>query len=222
MAKPPYKGVNSYCLKPAPSLHCEGPKHSHGEEQPAMPVSDDERSKIMALHDQGIDNLTIAKKLNLPIRTVGSTVAWKKIRSTPGVTLSAEESESIETAIEATFGLERDLQKALRANLDQMQPGLKEGDGGKEFTTPSGRIDILAVDADQTRIVIELKAGTADRDAVGQILSYIGDLQGEGKGKVRGILIAGDFTHRAVSAANAVPNIELRKYGFKFTFSPVK
>jgi RecB family endonuclease NucS len=75
---------------------------------------------------------------------------------------------------------------------------------------------------DHTQVVIELKAGTADRDAVGQILSYMGDLQGEAGGKVRGILVAGHFTDRAISARRAVPNVELRKYGFKFSFESVR
>jgi len=69
--------------------------------------------------------------------------------------------------------------------------------------------------------VIELKRGTADRDAVGQILSYMGDLQEYHNEQVRGIVIAGEFTPRAVAAARAA-NISLRKYVFKFAFEQVK
>ena len=133
-----------------------------------------------------------------------------------------ENLPAAEEAAEITFHLERDLQLALRANLEQLQVGLKVHDGGRECIVPCGRIDILAIDAMKTRVAIELKAGEADRDAVGQILSYIGDLLEDGKGQVRGILVAESFTARAIAAAKAAPNIELRKYSFKFTFSGVK
>jgi len=69
--------------------------------------------------------------------------------------------------------------------------------------------------------VIELKAGTADREAIAQILSYMGDLQAETGDSVRGIVIARDFTPRAIAASTPVPNIELRKYGFNFSFKKV-
>ena len=94
-------------------------------------------------------------------------------------------------------------------------------DGGKERSVPSGRIDILAATADGTLVVIELKAGEADHYAVAQILMYMGDLHEEADGKLRGILIAGDFTARAIAASKAVPNIELRRYGVTFSFQKV-
>lgn len=125
-------------------------------------------------------------------------------------------------AIETTFGLERDLQKALRSEIEQLEPGLKITDGNKEQIVESGRIDITAEDQSGITVVIELKAEAADREAIGQILSYMGNLQAEGKRQVRGILVAGYFTPSAIAAASAVPNVELRKYGYKFTFSAIK
>ncbi len=85
---------------------------------------------------------------------------------------------------------------------------------------PSGRIDITAEDKNGVTVVIELKAGKADRDAIGQILAYMGDLD-TGKNLVRGIWVAGDFDLRAVAAARVVPHLQLRKYGFNFTFVSV-
>ena len=38
---------------------------------------------------------------------------------------------------------------------------------------------------------------------------------------IRGVLIASDFHPRVVFAARAVPNIQLRRYRFKFTFESV-
>ncbi len=42
------------------------------------------------------------------------------------------------------FGLERDLQDALRGNIAQLEPGLKITDGGKENRVDAGRVDITA------------------------------------------------------------------------------
>jgi hypothetical protein len=124
-----------------------------------------------------------------------------------------------EEAIELTFGIERDLQRALRDNIGQLEPELKTTDGGKEKTIHSGRIDITAVDAGGATVVIELKTGEADRYAIGQILAYMGDLAGDEK--VRGILVARDFSQSAVAAARVVPGLQLRKYNFKFAFEIV-
>ena len=97
------------------------------------------------------------------------------------------------------------MQKALRENIEQLEPGLTISDDGKEQTVPSGRIDITAQDRDGATVVIELKVGTADRDAIGQLLAYMGDLTDKGA-RVRGILIAREFESRAVSAARVIPS----------------
>jgi RecB family endonuclease NucS len=123
-------------------------------------------------------------------------------------------------AIETTFGLERDLQRALRKNIEQLESGLKIVDGNKEQIVDSGRIDITAEDSNGTTVIIELKAGAADREAVAQILAYMGDLMSIGK-PVRGILVAGDFPTRTIAAARAVPNLQLRKYKFQFSFEAI-
>ncbi len=129
--------------------------------------------------------------------------------------------EETADAIETTFGLERDLQQALRRNIEQLESGLKIVDANKEQMVDSGRIDITAEDSSGTTVIIELKAGVADREAVAQILAYMGDLISAGKA-VRGILVAGDFPLRTIAAARAVPNLELKKYGFQFSFEPVE
>lgn len=127
-----------------------------------------------------------------------------------------------EGALETAFRFERDLQRALRANISQIDPGLKIIDGGKEQILPSGRIDILAEDADGNKVVIELKAGEADRDAIGQILSYMGDLAAASPAAaVKGIIVAGDFSSRAISAARMASSIRLLKYSYQFTFSTI-
>ncbi len=118
------------------------------------------------------------------------------------------------------FSFERDPQAALRANLGQLEPGLTVRDGGRERITASGKIDILAEDAAGRVVVIDLKAVTARREAVAQVLTYMGDLA-EGGGPVpRGILVAPGFDARCVAAARAVPGLSLVRYGFAFTFAP--
>jgi RecB family endonuclease NucS len=63
-------------------------------------------------------------------------------------------------AIDTEFGLERDLQLALRSNINQLEAGLTISDGGKEQIVESGRIDITAKDRDGATVVIELKGGS--------------------------------------------------------------
>ncbi|MFN8454711.1 MAG: endonuclease NucS [Anaerolineae bacterium] len=135
--------------------------------------------------------------------------------------ISDEDEAEIE-AEEITFGLERDLQSALRANIQQLETGLKIIDGGKERVTEAGRIDITAVDNRDNIVVIELKAGTATPQVIAQILAYMGAIAETDKKPVRGILVAGDFHKRVILAARAIPNLQLKRYSFQFTFEFVK
>ncbi|MBM3129401.1 MAG: DUF91 domain-containing protein [Chloroflexi bacterium] len=130
------------------------------------------------------------------------------------------EEEVIE-AEEITFGLERDLQVALRANIEQLESGLRIIDGGKERVTEEGRIDITAEDKRGNIVVIELKAGGAKPAIVAQVLSYVSEVAESDKKPVRGILVAGGFHKRVILAARAVPNLQLKKYSFLFAFEPV-
>ena len=122
---------------------------------------------------------------------------------------------------EARLSLERDLQAALRRSITQLEPGLAIIDGGAECQVPSGRIDILAQDTNGCRVVIELKAVKAPRDAVAQVLAYMGDLAAEGVADVRGLLIAPDFDPRAIAAARMVPALRLMRFSFSFSFEMV-
>lgn len=118
------------------------------------------------------------------------------------------------------FGLERDLQAELRRDLEQLEAGLEIIDDGAERSVDSGFIDITARDRSGATVIIELKRGTAGQRAVGQILSYMGDVAAEEDDRpIRGILVAGDFDHKAKSAARMVSNLVLRRYGVRFTFS---
>ena len=97
-------------------------------------------------------------------------------------------------------------------------PGLDIIDGGTERSVASGFIDITAKATDGSTVVIELKAGTARRDAIGQILSYMGDIAAEESNQVRGILVAAGFDDKARSAARVVSSLSLRRYRVSFEF----
>lgn len=111
------------------------------------------------------------------------------------------------------------MQVALRYNITSLEPSLKIIDDGAERAVDSGLIDITCDDGSSI-VVIELKAGKADRRAIGQILGYMGDLHEEEGGKlVRGILVAHDFDRGAKAAASVVPTLTLKKYAIEFKFT---
>lgn len=124
-----------------------------------------------------------------------------------------------ESSTERTFSLEKDLESALRKHIDQLESGLTVIDGGMQRKVPSGFIDILARDAAGTTVVIELKAVKAPRDAVAQVLAYMGDIMAETAAPVRGILVAPDFDAKAIAAASMVPSLFLHTYAFTFSFT---
>jgi RecB family endonuclease NucS len=106
-------------------------------------------------------------------------------------------------------------------NVEQLEVGLSLIDGGSERVTDAGRIDITARDQGGHSVVIELKAGQDQPEAVAQILAYMYAIAESDHKPVRGILVAGDFHKRVVLAARAVPNLELKKYSFQFSFKTV-
>ena len=182
-----------------------------------MAATDQQKSAIVSLVKEGkLDFKQIAKQVGVSPGTVASI----KAHMTMGTYGEAPEIDEIAEAIDATFGLERDLQIALRKNIEQLEPGLKIADSGKEQRVESGRIDITAEDSAGAVVVIELKTGTADRETIGQILGYMGDMMAIKK-SVRGILVAGEFPAGTIAAARAVPNLKLKKYSFRFSFEPI-
>lgn len=133
----------------------------------------------------------------------------------------AGEEELIE-AEEITFGLERDLQSALRGNIESLERGLKIIDNGKERTTAAGRIDITAQDVNGNIVIIELKAGEAKPEIIAQVLSYMTAVAEDDRKPVRGILVAGDYHKKVILAARAIPNLEIKRYSFQFSFETLK
>ena len=138
----------------------------------------------------------------------------------PATGAQRENAMTVEEDVGQRIGLERDMQAALRIEIEQLEPGLSIIDDGAERSVDSGFIDITARDVSGATVVIELKAGVAGQRAIAQILSYMGDVAGEeGMGKVRGILVASDFDAKAKAAARMVSTLALRKYSVRFLFS---
>jgi hypothetical protein len=185
-----------------------------------VPVSAEQRQAIRSLLDSGLDNKQIAAQVGVSPGQVAAVKAHMTMGTYGGAGDGATAAEAeVASAVDTAFGLERDLQLALRRSIEQLEPGLTIIDSDREQTVASGRIDITSRDQRGT-VVIELKAGAADRDDIGQILAYMGDLI-ENEARVRGILVAREFTPRAVSAARAAANVRLVQYGFRFTFETV-
>jgi RecB family endonuclease NucS len=184
-----------------------------------MSISEEQRLEIISLIGTGqFDRDEIATRVGVSPGTVSAIKAHLTMRTYD----DDLPSEQVIEALDTTFGLERDLQSALRANIEQLEQGLTIIDEGRERSTEAGRIDITAQDQNGTIVIIELKAGTAQPDAVAQILSYMGVVS-EGENKpVRGILVAGAFSSRVVFAARAVPNLGLKRYSFRFSFEEVR
>lgn len=134
--------------------------------------------------------------------------------------LPANDAEDVVNERGQLIGLERDMQATLRRAIEQLEPDLEIIDDGAERSVSSGFIDITARDAKGAIVVIELKTGTARQKAVGQILSYMGDLADEEPDtEVRGILVASEFDKKARAAARVVPTLSLRAYKVNFEFT---
>ena len=184
------------------------------------PVTPAQREAIVSLLGNGTATQQIASHVGVTPGQVAAIKAHLSMGTYGNDATSVEAESDIATAFDTTFGLERDLQGALRRSIEQLEPGLTIVDGDKERSVQSGRIDITARDRDGTTVVIELKAVPADRDSIGQVLSYMGDLMGEAA-LVRGILIAPEFLPRTIAAARAATNIRLVKYQFRFSFETI-
>ena len=135
-----------------------------------------------------------------------------------------DENDNIdnEDSNDLTFSLEKDLQSALRLNIEIIELGLKIVDGGNERNTKAGRIDITAQDQNGQKVIIELKAIEARPSVIAQTLAYMEAISEEDKCKVRGIIIASGFSERVLLASRQIKNLKLIEYKFQFNFNERK
>lgn len=161
----------------------------------------------------------IYKNLATYRATLGRYMRYKQLplTETPTAILVTPDNETELT--DAWPGFEIHMQRALRLNIDQLEPQMRADDDGVEKRVESGFIDITARDATGRLVVVELKTGVAGQRAVAQILSYMGDVATEeDTSDIRGILVAFEFDHKARAAAKMVPALELVEYRFNFVF----
>lgn len=187
-----------------------------------MPLSDEERQPILKLLADGLSSEQIAARLGVPkmrVAAVKAHITMGTYGAGSAASLDASDLEEVEDAADLKFGLERDMQQAIRQNISQLDPDLRIVDGGKERHVAAGFIDILAEDGDSSLVVIELKSGKAPDDVVTQVLAYVGSLLAEDSSRpVRAVVIAREFSERVRHAARAA-SIELYTYGYSFAFS---
>src|SRR5690554_2892188 len=106
-------------------------------------VSDEQKLQIIALlRENNMGREEIASHVGVSPGTVSAIKAHVTMGTYSNRDESNTETDELIEATEATFGLERDLQRALRLNIQQLELGLQIIDGGKERITEAGRIDI--------------------------------------------------------------------------------
>ncbi|MTV16756.1 MULTISPECIES: endonuclease NucS domain-containing protein [Bradyrhizobium] len=120
------------------------------------------------------------------------------------------------------FAFERDLQNYLVKNIGRIEPGLRlyeeEGITGVEFPAGGRRIDILAIDAQGSYVVLELKVSRGFDKVIGQLLRYMAWIEQnmDNSNAVRGIIVAKEITDDLKLAASRIPNVRLIEYELDF------
>lgn len=128
-----------------------------------------------------------------------------------------DDDEPVETSDE--FAYESDLKHYLAKNLAAIEPGLRlyedEGITGIEFPAGGRFIDILAVDANNSLVVIELKVSRGYDRVVGQLMRYmawIGENQADSGQSVRGVIVARQITGDLKLACSLLKDVKLYEY----------
>lgn len=123
------------------------------------------------------------------------------------------------------FVMEKYLEEFVEANFSKINFGAKlelyqdEESTGRQYPTPIGNIDLLAIDREKKEfVVIELKKGRGSDAVMGQILRYMGWVKENlaKDGGVRGVIIVKDRDERLEYALKLLPNVSLFSYTVSF------
>jgi hypothetical protein len=101
------------------------------------PVTVAQRQAIVALLNDGVDRHQIASQVGVTPGQVAAVKAHIRM-GTYGNEPNDAEIEEVAEAVDTAFGLESDMQSALRRSIEQLEPGLTIIDGDKEQTVASG------------------------------------------------------------------------------------
>jgi hypothetical protein len=136
----------------------------------------------------------------------------------------SKEKESME------FAMEKYLEEFIETNFGGINFGANlqlyqdEESNGRQYQTPIGNIDLLAMDKEKKElVVIELKKGRSSDAVVGQILRYMGWVQenlADGL-NVRGIIIVKDKDEKLEYALKFSPHVSLFLYEVSFKLKRV-
>jgi hypothetical protein len=117
--------------------------------------------------------------------------------------------------------LEAHIHDFLEANITALlEDGAKVIE--RESVLPFGRIDLLCEDGYGDLVAVEVKRGLVGRDAIGQLLAYLGGLRERNPDRhVRGVLVGETLDAAAAAALKAVPDLDFISYQVSFTLTPV-
>ncbi len=156
-------------------------------------------------------------------RTTRDSVGWYSATVAP-----ADVEAAIKLALaesDPEFASESLLHHNCAQCLSDIEPGLtlyrKGRRTGIEFDVGGRRIDILAVDSTGSLVVIELKRPEAHDRVIGQLLRYMGWIRqnvAKPNQRVRGVIIARQFTRDLRLAASTHQDIQLKQYEVRITY----
>ncbi|OLS22506.1 MAG: Endonuclease NucS [Candidatus Heimdallarchaeota archaeon LC_3] len=143
------------------------------------------------------------------------------------ITRIQDESSQDSEDKDVNFVDEKQLEFFIVQNLSSLEEGLElyvdeNENSGVQYRTEVGPIDILAV-KNSEYIVIELKVKRTSDHVVGQIQRYMAWVKrhlANGK-SVRGIIVTLSANNKLQYSVSENPNIELKEYQLKISFSSV-
>jgi len=141
----------------------------------------------------------------------------------------SQSPEETEPDTPSEFAYEHDLRDFLAKNPSIIEPGLRlyqeEGITGIEFPAGGRFIDILAVDAENRLVVVELKVSRGYDRVVGQLLRYMAWIEqhhAEPGQAVRGLIVAREISEDLRLACSHLPNVGLYEYELSVTLRRVQ
>ncbi len=116
---------------------------------------------------------------------------------------------------------EEDIHRYLSANLNTIEDCLRIVDTEEVLPDEAGIPDLICEDKNGNYVVIEIKAGTASYDALGQLISYKTAVKYKTGKPVRAILVASDFDPKIKFATKVKDSdgnqlVEFKKYSVRF------
>ena len=147
-------------------------------------------------------------------RVEGGKLIIKAVRPSPLETLTLRVSRveflaTVQLKDEAKFLLhssEEEMQKAILAEPDLVEPGLKIVDFEKKVAP--GFVDVYGIDSKGNTVVIEIKKDSAGASAVKQLAEYLNYIEAPTGRKLRPIIVAPSL------AKGVLPMVQ--KLGFEF------